>query len=113
VTTSLKSALWAGWEAYAQGTRTVTALERAPDRGLLPDPGKDIQYVVVDDDRDSVERVRLASEIDDTTSYDRSFYRRCAIRAAASVLSPFGWDREEIGRYLGDRRSVPLSGFRS
>jgi DNA polymerase I len=76
-------------------------------------PGQDIQYVVVDDDRDSVERIRLASEIDDTTSYDRSFYRRCAIRAAASVLSPFGWDREEIGRYLGDRRSVPLSGFRS
>ena len=100
-------------EAYTHRTRSVVALERAATRGLSVAPGQDIQYVVVDHDRDSVEQVRLVSEIDDTTSYDRSFYRRRAIRAAASVLSPFGWDSEEIGRYLGDRRSFSLSGFRS
>ncbi|WP_152043511.1 type B DNA-directed DNA polymerase [Salinigranum salinum] len=100
-------------EAYSHRTRTVAALERAVDRGLSLARGQDIQYVVVDDDRDSLERVRLVDEIDESTSYDPSFYQTRAIRAAASVLSPLDWDSEQIERYLSDRESVPLSGFRS
>jgi DNA polymerase I len=100
-------------EAYSHRTRTVAAFERAADRGLSPAPGQDLQYVVVDDDRDSLERVRLVDELDDSPSYDQSFYRTRAIRAAASVLSPVGWDSEAIERSLSDRESVPLSGFRS
>jgi DNA polymerase I len=99
-------------DAYSHRTRTVAALERAADRGLSPAPGQDIQYVVVDDDRDSLERVRLADELDDTTSYDPAFYRTRAVRATASVLSTLGWGSEQVERYLSDRQSVPLSGFR-
>jgi len=100
-------------ETYSHRTRTVAVLERAADRGLSPAPGQDIQYVVVDDDRDSLERVRLVDEIDETTAYDPSFYRTRAVRAAASVLSAVGWGSEQIEQYLSGRESVPLSGFRS
>jgi DNA polymerase I len=100
-------------EAYSHRTRTVAALERAVDRGLSLAPGQDIQYVVVDDERDSLERVSLVDEIDESTSYDMSFYQMRTVRAAASVLSAIGWDSEQIEQYLGDRESVPLSGFRS
>lgn len=55
------------------------------------------------------EQVRLASKIDDMIFYDQSLYRTYAIRAAASVLSPFGSDSEEIGWYLSDRRFIPLA----
>jgi len=98
-------------DAYSHRTRTLAALERAADRGLSPAPGQDIQYVVVDDDRDSLDRVRLVDEIDETTAYDPSFYRTRAVRAAASVLSAVGWGSEQIEQYLSDRESVPLSGF--
>jgi DNA polymerase I len=100
-------------EAYTHRTRTVAALERAADRGLSSAPGQDIRYVVVDDGRDTLERVRLAEEVDDTTSYDPSFYRTRAVRATASVLSALGWGSEQVEQYLSDRQSVPLSGFRS
>lgn len=100
-------------EAYSHRTRTVAALERAVDRGLSLGPGQDIQYVVVDDERDSLERVCLVNEIDESTSYDMSFYQMRAVRAAASVLSSLDWDSGPIERYLSDRESVPLSGFRS
>ncbi|MEF8825875.1 MAG: DNA polymerase domain-containing protein, partial [Halapricum sp.] len=100
-------------EAYTHRTRTVAALERAVDRGLSLAPGQDIQYVVVDDDSDSLERVCLVDEINESTSYDPSVYQTRAVRAAASVLSALDWDSEQIERYLSDRESVPLSGFRS
>jgi DNA polymerase I len=100
-------------EAYSHRTRTVAALERAVDRGLSLAPGQDIQYVVVDDDRDSLERVCLINEIEESTSYDLSFYRTRAVRAAASVLSALDWDSDRIERHLSDRESVQLSGFQS
>ncbi|ESS05851.1 MAG: hypothetical protein A07HB70_01981, partial [uncultured archaeon A07HB70] len=59
-----------------------------------------------DDDDDSRDRVRLASETPD--AYDRGFYRDRAVRAAASVLSPFGWRRERIERALADETRTRL-----
>jgi DNA polymerase I len=100
-------------EAYSHRTRTVAALERATDQDLSLSPGQDIQYVVVDDDRDSQNRVRLIGEIEEVMTYDQSFYQTRAIRAAAGVLSPFGWDSERIERYLSDREAVSLNGFES
>ncbi|MEF8825367.1 MAG: type B DNA-directed DNA polymerase, partial [Halapricum sp.] len=97
--------------AYTYRTRTVAALERAANQGLTPAPGQNVRYVVVDDGRDSLERVRLADEINESTSYDVPFYWTRTVRAAASILSPLGWDVDRIEEYLSDRESVPLSGF--
>ncbi|AKH97368.1 type B DNA-directed DNA polymerase [Halanaeroarchaeum sulfurireducens] len=98
-------------EEYTQATRNVAALERAAARGLERFPGQDVEYVVVDDEKDSRERVALASE--NPATYDTSFYWDRAIRAAESVVSPLGWDRERIREYLAATTATSLSAFES
>ena len=95
-------------DEYTRRTRTVAALQRAGDRGIAPAPGQDVEYVVVDDDKRSRDRVQLAHEAED---YDAGFYREQLIRAAESVLSPVGWDRGEIEATLGDTRDATLERF--
>lgn len=55
-------------------------------------PGQDVEYVVVDDEKLSRDRVVLLSETPD--EFDTSFYRDELIRLAESILSPLGWKRE-------------------
>ncbi|WP_123533947.1 type B DNA-directed DNA polymerase [Halosimplex salinum] len=96
-------------EAYAQRTRTVAALERTAAHGLERPPGTSVEYVVVDDGRGDADRVRLPFE--DASDYDVEFYRERLIRAAESVVSPLGWDRGQIRRYLRDGRDLTLAAF--
>ncbi|MBX0302527.1 type B DNA-directed DNA polymerase [Haloarcula salinisoli] len=93
---------------YQGRTQTVAALERYADHGIDRAPGQSIRYVVVDDDKRSRARVRLPFEAD---GYDDSFYTDLLLRAAESVLSPLGWDRDRIERYLRDTRDARLSSF--
>lgn len=73
-------------------------------------PGQDVAYVVVDDDRRSNERVRLTHE--PLGEYDSEFYTDLAMRAGESVLSPLGWDRDRIRRYLRDTTTQTLGSYR-
>ena len=94
---------------YDQRTRTVAALERYRDHGVARNPGQDVRFVVVDDDRRDRDRVRLPWESID--GYDVTFYETLLVRAAESVLSPLGWDRERIRQSLAGGRDVQLSAF--
>jgi DNA polymerase I len=95
--------------AYTRTTRNVAALERARDRGLDIHPGQDVEYVVVDDDKTSRDRVALAHEAPE--DYDPAYYETQLVRAIESVLSPFGWDRDRLRRELADTRTVALTAF--
>ncbi len=96
-------------EDYTQSTRSVAALERAVDMGLTRAPGQSVSYVVVDDAKQSRERVRLASEESD--EYDVGFYRELLVRAAASVLSPLGWREKHIEQFLLRHDELSLKSF--
>ena len=96
-------------EGYAQYTQNVAALERARDRGITVHPGQDIEYVVVDDEKSSRDRVALRHECIET--YDASYYETQLVRAVESVLSPLGWDRMDIRRRLAGTRDAELSEF--
>lgn len=96
-------------DAYTHSTRTTAALNRAADQGLHHAPGKDIEYVVVDDDTSGRERVRLPHEAGD--GYDTAFYREQLLRAAESVLSPVGWRQPEIEEWLADREETTIAQF--
>ncbi|WP_436901541.1 type B DNA-directed DNA polymerase [Halovenus halobia] len=96
-------------QQYRRRTRTTAALERSGQAGFDHQPGQDVQYVVVDDDRDDRDRVRLAHESVD--SVDSSFYRERLLRAAESVLSPSGWRVEDIEAALHDHVDTSLSQF--
>ncbi len=96
---------------YTQSTHTVAALERYEALGVSRNPGQSVEYVVVDDDaRRTRDRVRLAIE-DGHTGYDAEYYATLLIRAAESVVSPLGWNRERIRQSLADGRTVSLSAF--
>jgi len=96
-------------EGYTQNTQNVAALKRARDHDLSVHPGQDIEYVVVDDDKTSRERVTLAHE--EIESYDPSYYETQLVRAVESVLSPLGWDRSKIRRELTETQMQELTAF--
>jgi DNA polymerase I len=96
-------------EGYTQNKQNVAALKRARDRDLAIHPGQDIEYVVVDDEKSSRERVALAHE--EVESYDASYYETQLVRAVESVLSPLGWDRTGIRREIAENRETDLTAF--
>ena len=63
--------------------------------------------MVVDDEKSSRERVALAHE--EIESYDASYYETQLVRAVESVLSPLGWDRNDIRRELNSTRVVGIT----
>jgi len=87
----------------------VAALKRARDQDLAVHPGQDIEYVVVDNEKTSRERVALAHE--EIETYDASYYETQLVRAVESVLSPLGWDRTEIRRELTETRVPKLTAY--
>ncbi|TKX49593.1 type B DNA-directed DNA polymerase [Halorubrum sp. ASP121] len=98
-------------EGYTQNTQNVAALRRAQEQDLAVHPGQDIEYVVVDDEKTSRERVALTHE--EVESYDASYYETQLVRAVESVLSPLGWDRAEICRELTETRVPKLAAYAS
>ena len=108
---SIKNRVSKRVEEYSQQTRNVAALERAGDLGMDTHPGQNVSYVVVDDAKSSRGRVRLVDEAIREGEYDAEFYTDQTIRAAESILSPFGWRREEINEYLADHEDASLTAF--
>ena len=94
-------------EGYSQNTQNVAALKRARDQNLAVHPGQDIEYVVVDDQKTSRERVALAHE--EIESYDSSYYETQLVRAVESILAPLGWDRSDIRRELDSTRVIDIT----
>nr|WP_245977752.1 hypothetical protein [Halopiger aswanensis] len=95
-------------EEYTQNTQNVAALKRARDQDLAVHPGQDIEYVVVDDEKTSRERVALAHK--EIKTYD-GYYETQLIRTVESVLSPFGWDRRKIRQELSETRQMDVTVF--
>ena len=96
-------------EGYSQNTQNVAALKRAREQELAVHPGQDIEYVVVDDEKSSRDRVALAHE--EIETYDASYYETQLVRAIESVLLPLGWDCTDIRRRLAETREVELTEF--
>jgi DNA polymerase I len=97
--------------SYTQNTQNVAALKRARDQDLTVYPGQDVEYVVVDDEKNSRGRVALSHE--KIESCDPSYYEIQLIRAVESVLSPLGWDRSRIHRELSETWVPELTAFTS
>jgi DNA polymerase I len=94
-------------EGYTQNTQNMTALKRARDQDLAVHPGQDIEYVVLDDEKTSRDRVALSHE--EIETYDASYYETELVRAVESVLSPLGWDRNDVRRELNGIRVVGIT----
>ncbi|WP_136690065.1 hypothetical protein [Halorhabdus amylolytica] len=69
--------------------------------------------MVSDDDKNGLDRVQIAPEVDDGAAYDPSYYRNETIRAAASILGPLGWTEERIVDELMGQQDLKISEFPS
>ncbi|MDY6771318.1 MAG: DNA polymerase domain-containing protein, partial [Candidatus Nanohaloarchaea archaeon] len=97
-------------DEYTQSIKSAAAVTRARQ---LHDhhigPGQSVEYIVHNDEAQGIERVRLP--YDDLETYDTAFYRSHLIRAAESILSPLGWDRDDIETYLSDTTTHNLRSY--
>jgi len=96
-------------ESYQQNTRTVNALKRYNERGVTISPGEDVHFLVYNDFREDQERVRLAFEEFD--GYDKNFYTERLLDAAATVLSPLGWDKKRVSNRVSSIRTEDLQRY--
>ena len=97
---------------YDRETRAVAALRRYAAHGVERHPGQSVEYVVTDDDADGRQRVRLPFE-DEVGGYDADHYADRLLRAAETVVSPFGWNRGRIERELRSTRDLDLASFQT
>ncbi|MFB6209741.1 MAG: type B DNA-directed DNA polymerase [Candidatus Nanohaloarchaea archaeon] len=93
-------------EQYQVKNRNYSALKRAEINGLDVRPGQKVRYVVREDDAEPGDRVRL--EFETEGRYDPDFYVTKLIRAAESILSPMGLDRNEIRERVEGPEEVSL-----
>ncbi|WP_313691236.1 type B DNA-directed DNA polymerase [Halorarum halobium] len=96
-------------EEYDGDTLTAAALDRFSDAGVERWPGQSVRYVVVEDDARGRGRVRLPFEVPER--YDGAYYRELLLRAAVSVVSPLGWDRDRLDRELSAERDATLGSY--
>jgi DNA polymerase I len=102
--------------AYDRDTHVAGALRRAKEQGVAYHAGQAVRYVVTDDGARRPEHgVRLhwedLADPDDGPRYDPDYYERELVRAAESVVSPFGWDRGDVRRHLRDADDAGLAAF--
>jgi DNA polymerase I len=93
---------------YSVENRSVSALKRAKHHGIDVKPGQRVNFVVRNDNADSMDRTRLDFEAQ-KADYDQEFYKTNLIRAAESILSPLGLDREDIRRRLGNKKQSRIA----
>ena len=96
-------------DAYTQETLTVAALRRAQHHETSLAPGQTVRYVVVNDDGRGIDRVCLPFE--DIESYDVGWYEDAAVRAAESIVSCVGWEKDDITNYLADSTDTTLESY--
>ena len=94
---------------YKVKNRGFAAVKRAKYRNIDLKPGQSAHFVVRNDDAEPLERVRLKFEAEG--EYDTKFYRKQLIRAAESVLSPLGLDREEIRNEISKNQRHRLTDY--
>jgi len=92
---------------YGHETRNVAALRRSKDEVGGISPGEDVEYVVVDDEKRSRDRVALDTE--DPDEYDTTLYVELTVRAVAGVLGTFGYSEKDVADAIDDhhQRTLP------
>ncbi|MCL9818553.1 hypothetical protein [Natronocalculus amylovorans] len=94
---------------YAQQSLTTAALERASVIDLPRSAGQSIEFVVADTNAQPIDQVRLSVEKPDT--YDPEYYATELRRAAVSVVSPCGWNRQGLLNHCYSLRVARLSDY--
>jgi DNA polymerase elongation subunit (family B) len=89
---------------YRQSNNNTAAMRQFQKEGITIQPGQSIRYVITDSASKSyMKRVKIAELVDEDTGYDRSKYNEFLLRAAESILLPFGYTKERLDGLMHNR----------
>lgn len=89
---------------YRQSNNNTAAMRQFQKEGITIQPGQSIRYVITDSASKSyMKRVKIAQLVDEDTGYDRSKYNEFLLRAAESILLPFGYTKERLDGLMHNR----------
>ncbi|GFO96446.1 DNA polymerase elongation subunit [groundwater metagenome] len=103
-----------GCEDYRQFNNQLAAMKQLRQEGIDTQPGHTISYIITDHkSRNYQKRVMIPELADENTRYDREKYREHLLRAAESVLLPFGYTEERLDEMMRGRlqRSLYVYGI--
>ncbi len=86
-----------GSDDYKQFNNQAAALRQYLQEGIKIQPGQSIRYIITDHSSKSYQkRVKIPELADKTTGYDRAKYYEHLLRAAESILLPFGYTERRL-----------------
>lgn len=94
-------------EEYRQSNSNTAAIRQFRKEGITIQPGQSIRYVLTDHTSKSyMRRVKIAELVDESTKYDRDKYYEFLLRAAESILLPFGYTKDVLNKICKHRTEI-------
>jgi DNA polymerase elongation subunit (family B) len=101
-----------GCYEYRQFNNQIAAMKQLRQEGIETLPGQSIQYIITDHkSRSYQERVIIPELADEDTQYDRMKYYEYLLRAAESMLLPFGYTEERLDEIMRRNTQRNLCGY--
>ncbi len=101
-----------GLDDYRQFNNQAAALKQLRQEGIEMLAGQNINYIITDHkSRSWQKRVIIPELADENTQYDRAKYYEHLLRAAESILLPFGYTEERLDEIMRRRAQRSLCGY--
>ncbi len=101
-----------GCDDYKQFNNQTAALKQLGQEGIETLAGQSINYIITDHkSRSWQKRVMIPELADENTQYDRAKYYEHLLRAAESMLLPFGYTEEQLDEIMKGKMQRNLCGY--
>jgi DNA polymerase-2 len=101
-----------GCDEYRQFNNQIATLKQLRQEGIETLPGQTIRYIITDHkSRNYQKRVIIPELADENTQYDRAKYYEYLLRAAESMLLPFGYTEERLDENMKKKMQISLCGY--
>ena len=95
---------------YRSNVATALAARQLMEEGLEVTAGQTIRYLIRDHRaKDPGRRVVAAQLLEEDTKYDATTYSEMLLDSAASVLAPFGYEKEKLRQTLSKTKQLTLT----
>ena len=99
-------------DEYRQFNNQMAAMKQMRQEGIETLPGQTIRYIITDHKSRSYQKRVIVPELaDENTIYDRAKYYEYLLRAAESILLPFGYTEERLDEIMRGRMQRSLCGY--
>jgi DNA polymerase I len=93
-----------GGDEYRQFNNQMAAMKQLREEDIEIQPGQTIRFIITDHkSRNYKKRVIIPELAEGSTQYDRSKYYEYLLRAAESILLPFGYTEEQLDEIMRGR----------